>query len=354
MLLIYALPANAQEQDRTLQETLQMLSEDAAIKYINPVSSAFGANLNGGWFHRAPQAKKFSFNLEFGVVAMGSFFPDAAKSFDTRGSFRFRRSEAEKLTENIALPTNTKEALISEIVSKDFSVGIKGATVIGDSSNHIKIYFPGQDITFTDPNTHQQTTQNVGSKTIELPFGGFGNLANVKALPLGAPQLTLGTIYGTQATLRFLPKIKINDDLGDFSYFGYGLQHNPQVWLPVELPVDLAAGFYMQTLKIGDLFKTKTTSFGLNASKQFGWRMLNFTPYTGFMYENAKMNVKYDFLVDNPDGTQSNIPINFELEAENKMRLTLGFNIRLGIFNLNADYNFGKYKSVTAGLMIAI
>lgn len=354
VICFLTVPATAQE--RTLTETLQMLSEDAAIKYVNPISSAFGSNLNGGWFHRAPKPSKFSFNFELGVVAMGTFFPDAAKSFDTQGQFRFRRDEAEELIANVqwpvGTPTSTKEALIDKIITTDFTVGIKGATVIGDSSNHIKLYFPGQDITFTDPATGQHT-QNVGAKTIELPFGGFGNLANVSALPLFAPQLTFGTVMGTQVTFRFLPKMKINDDLGDFSYFGFGIQHNPEIWLPIVLPVNVAASFYTQTLKVGDLFKTKTFSFGLNASKQFGPRALNFTPYAGFMYESSKMNVSYDFIVDTPTG-QNTVPIDFELTGENKTRFTVGVNIRFLILNLNADYNIGKYNSATAGLMIAI
>jgi hypothetical protein len=54
-----------------------------------------------------------------------------------------------------------------------------------------------------------------------------GLLEDLPALPLFAPQLTVGTIYGTQASFRFVPTYDVTD-LGDFKYFGFGLQHNPK------------------------------------------------------------------------------------------------------------------------------
>jgi len=341
-------------QDRTLEETLQMLSGDAAGSYLKPISSAFGSNLNGGWFHRAPKPVKFGLNFEVGVVAMGSVFPTSAQSFDTNGKFRFRQAEAEDMVANIALPQNSKDALVEAIISKDFTVGIKGATIIGESTNHLKVYFPEQDVTFVDPNTSQTVTQTVAAYTYELPFGGFGDLAAVNVLPLVSPQLTIGTVMGTQVTLRFLPSVQLNDDLGEFKYLGFGIQHNPGAWLAIPLPVDLAGSFYHQTLTIGELFESNTNSFGLNASKQFGFRMLNVTPYAGFMLEQSVMTVTYDLVTDSPGGGQTTVPVKFDLTGENKSRLTLGLNLRLLLMNLNVDYNIGKYNSVTAGLMVAI
>jgi Family of unknown function (DUF6588) len=121
------------------------------------------------------------------------------------------------------------------------------------------------------------------------------------------------------------------------------------------LPLDVSAGFFTQTLKIGDIFKTKTTAFGLNASKQFGFDALNITPYAGFMLESSKMEVNYDFIVDRgPELDPIVQKVEFEIEGENTSRITLGLSIRFLIINLNADYNIGKYNNFSAGITIAI
>ena len=92
LVLAFSITQMAMAQQRTLEETLGILSADAAKKYLSPISSAFGSDLNGGWFHRAPEAKKFGFDLEIGFVVMGSFFPTEAQRFLTEGTFVFPKS----------------------------------------------------------------------------------------------------------------------------------------------------------------------------------------------------------------------------------------------------------------------
>jgi hypothetical protein len=70
-----------------LEDMLEDLSGTAAKEYVKPIVTAFGANLNSGWFHNAPKAKLFGVNVEFGVIAMASMFSEDDESFDTTGSF---------------------------------------------------------------------------------------------------------------------------------------------------------------------------------------------------------------------------------------------------------------------------
>jgi hypothetical protein len=344
--------------DETLKETLQTLSKDAARSYLSPISSAFGTDLNAGWFHRAPAAKMLGFTFELGFVGMGAYFPDEAKSFTKSGQFRFSTNEAVKLVLNDPNSSLTyddlngvQKAVVDEITKEYFDVEMSGPTIIGSDKDNIKIVFPKKEF------------QNVGGtgadytvveQNIELPVKGFKELANASFMPLMTTQFKIGTIAGTNVNFRWLPKVKLQDDLGYFSYFGFGIQHNPEVFLPQPLPLDLALGFFTQRMEIGDIFTTKTTSFGITASKQFGIRIFNVTPYAGFMFENADMEVRYDYMVDLPGGQQEIIPIKFQLEGENKTRLTLGVNFMLLIFNLNADYSIGQYNSFSAGIHFAI
>ena len=356
---VFSFSLLAQEDDKSLRQTLETLSEDAARSYLSPISSAFGTDLNAGWFHRVPKASIVGFTFEVGFVGMGAFFPDDSKSFTESGQFRFSEQEAIQLLRNDPNTTDTydqlnqiEQAVVDEITSEYFDVEISGATIIGDSKDYIKITFP--EHVFNDI-VGPGTSYTVAGQNIELPVAGFKELADISYMPLMSPQFKIGTVYGTDATFRWLPKVQLQDDLGTFEYFGFGLQHNPQVYLPDVVPFNYSVSFYTQTMNIGSLFTTKTTSFGINASKQFGIRVFNVTPYTGFMYETAKMEVEYDYIIQLPGGVEPEvIPINFELEGKNQTRLILGVNIMLLIFNLNADYNIGQYNSFSVGIHFAI
>jgi hypothetical protein len=352
-----ASPASAQDEDgEDLQEFLAGLSMDAASKYVAPIVSAFGMNLNGGWFHKAPSSKMFGFNLEVGLVGMATFYPKGEEylSFDTSGDFQFNSEQAGELVAGLGLPEDVEDALIHEIIGTEFTVGISGATVIGDPEDYIEISFSGADVTFIDPNTLLERTETVGAQLITLPIGGFEAISDLSFLPLAAPQLSLGTVFGTRVTFRYLPSITIDEELGKFKYFGFGIQHNPGVLLPAPLPFDVGVGFFTQTLEIGTLFKAKTTAFGLNASKKLGLGPISITPYAGFMLEKSNIDITYDFVLDEGTIDEQVIPIAFKLEGENRSRIVLGLSLRLLIFNINADYNIGKYNSVTVGVMFTI
>lgn len=377
VLLFAFVPATiAQENDdddKDLEEMLENLSRDAGSMYIAPIVSALGSDLNGGWFHKASCQKLFSLDLEFGLVAMGTFYQDTDKNFSTVGQFRFNRDQARGIIGDVSLEPGyemyrdlIEDALIEEIIAMDIVVGISGATIIGSSENNIKIEFRGQDITISNPlyglpGKEETITLSLDPKEIILPVAGFGDfLEEISFLPFAAPQISVGTVLGTRAVFRYIPATAIpgtdsNEDIGEFSWFGYGLQHNPAAWLPVSLPIDISAGFFKQTIKLGDLFQVKTTAFGFHASKRLGARFFNITPYAGYMIESSSMEFKYDFSVDVPGQIEPQEQrIELEFEGENRNRITLGLSLRLLLFNINADYNIGKYNSITVGLMLAI
>jgi len=353
--------ASAQDENgEDLKETLQRLSEDAAKSYVRPVVSAFGSNLNGGWFHKAPPAKIFSLDLELGLKGMGTFFPEDReyKHFSTSGKFQFNSEQAREIVLNtigLGLPQAEEDALVDQITDMEFTVGISGATIIGESDDYITINFSGGDITFTHPLGGTQT-ETVDPMVITLEgIGGLGDiLADISFLPFAAPQVGIGTILGTRAVFRYIPEIEIpgvdvTEDIGAFSWFGWGVQHNPGVFFPTPLPLDISVGFFKQTLKVGDIFEANTTAYGLTVSKQLGTGAFNITPYAGYLIEKSEMHFTYDFVVDDEE-----FEIDFTLEGENKSRITLGLSLRLLLFNINADYNIGNYNSITVGFMFAI
>ncbi|MCF7919908.1 MAG: hypothetical protein K9N06_08340 [Candidatus Cloacimonetes bacterium] len=335
-----------------LGDTLEQLSGTAAEAYVGPIVSGFGVDINGGWYHKAPATKILGFTLEVGVVVMATPLKDEDDHFNTSGNFYFNRQQAETIADGIDPDTYDPaiyDYIVDAIMEQQFTVGMSGPTIIGPSDEEIVIEFPDQPIDVVIPSVGTQTLDLPGT---EFPLGVGGILTDFNYMPLVAPQLKFGTIYGTRFTLRYLPTYEIQD-LGDIDYMGFGIQHNPKVWIPYPIPVDVGLAFFTQSLDIAGIMTTKSTSYGINVSKTFGLRMLSWTPYAGFMAENCKMEFKYDYILEydlvDPEVRQ----ISFELESPNSSRLTIGSNFRLGVFNLNFDYNIGTYNSMTAGFALA-
>ncbi len=343
-------------QAQSLDETLQKMAGSAVQGYVGPIVSGFGADLNGGWFHKAPASKMVGFDFEFGVIAMGTVFDDNNKQIPsgTGGDFSFDATQSNQIAKSISgynsLPAPYQSAIVNQISSQKFSVTLTGPTIIGPKTDTVKVIFPGQNITVNVGGTNH--TYNIPTNTINT--GVTGLLDNVKLVPLAAPQLSIGTFVGTQFTFRYLPEVQLSSDIGKLKYFGFGIQHNPAVWFANPLPIDLCASFFTQTLDVGSILTTKATAFGVNASKTFGPSLLSITPYAGFMLESSKMTFDYTSTLSTPNGGTQQIHVNLPLEGENKSRITLGLSIKILTFNINADYNIAKYNSVTGGVMIII
>lgn len=322
---------------QTLEETLQKITGNASKSYVAPISSAFGANLNSGWVHSAPKAKKFGFDLEFGFVAMATLFSDANKTFSSNGTFRFNSDQAELL-----IPSNItgseRTQIKNEILNTDFTVRISGPTIVGSKNDSIKILFPGAVI----------RGRTLEEKELILPVTGY--LEELPALPLIVPQVSFGTVFGTAVVLRYLPDIEINKDLGKVKYFGFGLQHNPTMWLPISLPLNVSVGYFTQKMEVGKIFSTSASMFGIFASKRFGPGALNIEPYAGFSLESSSIDVAYDVTYDTPTGGTTTSQIKYTLEGENSTRFTIGATLKLLLLGISVDYSIAKYNTVSASL----
>ncbi len=335
----------------SLDSTLQKMAGSAVQGYVAPVVSGFGADLNGGWFHKAPSAKMVGFDLEFGVVAMGALYNSSNRTISNgvNGLFSFDATQSATLAQSIPnydlLSPAQQLAIQNKIASTVFSVQLTGPTIVGSKSDSVKVKFPGQNIV-------------VNGQTFPIPdniitTGVTGYLGNLPALPLIAPQLSIGTIVGTQLTFRWLPAYQ-NADFGKLKFFGYGIQHNPGIWFPNPLPVDVCLSYFTETLDAGTILTTKASEYGINASKTFGPGLFSVTPYAGFMLESSTMTFNYTSTLSTPGGGTQQIQVNLPIKGDNKSRLTLGLSFKLAAININADYNFGTYNSATAGLMFTL
>jgi hypothetical protein len=344
-----ALAVSAQAQ--TMEETAAKLGTAAGKAYFAPIVSAFGSNLNGGWYHKAPPAKKFGFHVEAGAIMMGTLLSGGSKTFSTTGAFRLDSASAAGVASEFdttgfhGLGQRYRDSIASAIRRTDINVRFEGPTIIGSKDESLRYTVATDPLVIGKPG---------GDTTITLPasqdtINGASGLIDLALLPIAAPQITVGTLFGTNVTVRWLPEIQTTDEIGKVKFFGFGIQHNPGVWFNSGLPVDLGLSYFTQSLSVGTLFKAQTQAVGINVSKTLGWRFLNLTPYGGFQLEKSTFDFKYVRTVD-----EEEIPIKFSLEGDNKYRATAGLSVRLLAINLNADYNVGKYNSFTAGVMIGI
>jgi len=358
LLALVALPSFAQTngEDEGLESQVKKLAKDAAQAYVNPVISGFGVNLNSGWFHRAPWATKFGFDFEFGVVAMATVFQESNETFATAGDFKFDYDQADLLAQraiqqagNPPIP-NLQNDIRNNIMAQIFHVDFSGPTFVGKKTDSLRLTFPGKQITV---NT-QAGTQNFNVPSQAFTLGAAGT--ELPALPLVAPQLTIGTLFGTQFTFRYLPEIELSKEIGSLKYSGFGIQHNPMVWFGEDaLPFELALGYFTQSLKLGSLMEAKASAFGINTSIRLGWGFLNITPYAGFLIESSSLSFGYDYSYETGSlGQTVTDRITFDADGENNSRFTFGASVKILFVNVNADINLGKYKAISGGVMIII
>jgi hypothetical protein len=166
---------------------------------------------------------------------------------------------------------------------------------------------------------------------------------NLKYLPLAVPQLTVGSVFGTDLTTRLL-FTDTNEDIGRIRLLGFGLRHSINQYLP-GLPVDLAAGVYWQQFTVGDLISAANWL----GSVQTSYRASIFTFYGALGYERSVLDLDYTFT-----GTDGDTQVKFDLAGSNNIRFTAGLTFNLGPVKLNADYNFASQSVLSVGLGIGI
>jgi hypothetical protein len=279
--LALATPALAQ-----LEGNLGGLTAENAKGYLSPLPKALSGTLNSSIFQSAsiPVA---GFNFSVGVCAMGVVFDDDTRKYTPKDPPGFE-----------GVPP------------------IQAPTVIGD---------PGA-VTQTNPGN---------SLSISYPGG-----LDIDQFVLGVPQLTIGSVAGTKATVRWIAVDLGDSEIGSLNFFGVGAQHSLSRYFP-GLPVDLAAGVMYQSLKLGDddLVKCNALQFGINASKRYAV----LEPYAGLGFDTFSMESNYENDTTGDD-------LNVEFDTESNVHFTAGIQLRLPILRLFAEYNVAAENGAALGL----
>lgn len=329
---------------------LQQLAGDAAKGYLKPIISSLGSNLNQGWFNQSPRPIKLGVDLAASFYIVGTAYATGADEFSAGTSIYVDQQLANTLAASLAEqrgidPSDTvrfnpaRRQIAAQLVDKTFDVQVDGPTIIGSSDDNVKYTFSSDD-----PNLPAE----LRGQSAELPVTGQ-DLQGFVGLPLPVAQITVGTFYGTMATIRALPEVE------GMRFWGFGINHNPGVWREggnfLPFGINSSVNFAYSSLGYGDYIDFSAWNLGLMASRRIGFRMLNITPYVGVGMEHSTLSVSYT--TSYTDANDQPIKVSVEESGENLFRMTMGAGLRLGVLNFDAGYTMAKYPSGNFGMHLA-
>lgn len=311
-----------------LQSQMEQFGQQYGESYAGPMPEMFGAANNMGLYQDAKIAGGLGIDLYVGVSFMGALPTDASKVFS--GTYQF------DITDDMIPDDATGNAIKEYLILHP-----EEAIMEGNIDNAPTVF--GEDV----------------QKNLELEsvsdFGGIGHLNttikllqgyNLSVVPSFGPTIAVGTLFGTQAIFRYVPKVKVGD-MGDFEYFGWGLRHNFDQYIPVPLfPLNIAASFYTQSIKLGTIIDSRTLHFGVQTSLNI---LPIVTPYVGYQLEKTSMEFKYTYKYNDFDGVPIEIPVSFTNETDFSGRFLAGLSFRFLLLNINVDYSFAHYHAFSFG-----
>ncbi len=321
VLLIGVPPAQAQEQDE-LADVLRTLGREYADNYTQPVTDALGANMNAGLFRTAEVAGGGlvpGIDIYVGAAAMGALTAGSATSFGL----------SEDQIE-VTMDGGNTQTITIDYPDRDVP------TVFGEEN------FSGQaDIL-------DENGQKIGE--IGLPSG----LLDTRIAPLVVPQVGLGTVFGTDAQVRFLPDTDFGD-YGSVSMVGVSVRHSLSQYVPLA-PVNVAVQGTWQSLSLSGSEGSNNPSeivdasgWALNAQVSKSVPVLPITLYGGLQYERFGTDVEYVF--ETQAGTSS---ISFDQDASNRVRALGGVAFTLAVLRVNVDYALSANNTVSAGVGLTL
>lgn len=222
-----------------------------------------------------------------------------------------------------------------------------------------------------------------------LPEGG--NLNYIFAM---VPQIEIGSLYGTELLLRFIPPVDMGKIIGEFAFWGVGLKHSISQYFnegdePNQRYFDMAAQIvYQGTSLKNDIGVTNTKleanatmlDFNIQVSKYFEDII---DVYSGFSYSFIEISSKYVYYIpieiqwqlglidkysytepnfkptkpgDLPD-TQYNHPgdsapqtANVKL-SDKAIKWNIGLSRDIGPVTIFVDYTLSKINMLTGGIV---
>ncbi len=209
--------------------------------------------------------------------------------------------------------------------------------------NYININLPDKSKTFGWEGSPVPTVFGNSSPPQGTIAGTGLSLVEVPQL-----QLNLGLTADIELMLRTWPVIEV-PELGGIRLSGLGIKYGlSDLVSSAEFPIDLSVQVTYHLMSLSNWVDAGTFAMNIHSSKEIPGLPLGI--YTGLGYEVTSMTMRTDDL----EGIGNFGVGDVKLNGQNGLRYIIGANLRLWIFNINADYEFGFYNAFTAGLKIIL
>jgi hypothetical protein len=290
-----SMPASPARGDGAVQNQVSVYTGANAVGYLQPLTNAFGAAINSSFGYSA-FIPRTGTHLSLEAPVMGVMFEDGERTFRAVSEAGFQPATA------VTAPT---------VVGSGQSVTVPGA---GGTS----FAFPGG-----------------------LALNSFG---------LAVPQVRLSSWKETEAVVRWVAFETGDADIGDIELFGIGGRHSLSQYAPGQPVCDLTIGSLWQTLEVGKsasgepFCTTDALLIQVQASKRANAGFIIFEPYAAVAWERLDVNLSYD--------DANGDPLIITMEADNRVRFTVGAGFDFVAGHVWGDYSFSNTGTFSFGLAL--
>jgi hypothetical protein len=205
-----------------------------------------------------------------------------------------------------------------------------------------------------------------------LPPGG-----NIDYIFAGTPQIEIGSLFGTEALIRYIPEINMGTEIGNFTFWGFGLKHSLSQYFKDSRgrePFHLALQGVYQGTKLNNTIgftkaKMKSDAVFWNVNLNASYELADIVEiYGGVAYENIGIKTSYTYTLGveqqvllgllepgfkeptpgYPGDTKPQTS-NLSIFDEN-FKFVIGLNKKFWNFEVFADYNISQFNIFTAGI----
>lgn len=361
------------------------------LNFLQPVVKVVNSTSNVGFYYDAKipfQVKKPYF--KFTIQTMYGITPESEKSYIPK--MPTRQFNPDDIQEFIKIDLNGLKidtaGLVHYLFLNMMYDGVYGnnkgliivpqsaSTALGNKSTAFELRKSALD-TLLKAHPMYEYLKNLGlASTLENAIQSFpdnfilaqgGNINHIFA---GVPQLVIGSLYGTELLVRYIPEINLGSMIGDFGFWGLGINHNLTNYLfshlPGKSPFDGTLQLIYQSTQLENTVgvtnaklkaEAEMLNFNLHLSKNLG---NYFNVYAGASYEKINIQTSYKYalpievqwqlkLLEWPHysptpgypGDQNPQTALVKLH-DSQFKFTIGLSAEFYNFILASDFNFSK------------
>lgn len=344
LLVCIGLCVPRQGNAQALQTNLGEVGAAYARPYLQPVVNVLGSNLNASLFHpSSPGTNLFAPRAVAGIRAFATVIPIPRLRFDATFQDTLNLG---LLYEGVEYTAPVPATFIVE----------DAPTLFGGEPGLVRVVVQ-EDIAITQADGSVETI----AVDTTLTLNSIAGLLKTDIGLGGIPQLGIGTFYGFDLMVRWVPRVS-HVDYGSVTMRGGGIRFNLRPFLKM-LPFDVAVYAARQRLEAEDdagagFVTARLAAEGLSISRTTGvWRA-----YGTIQRERTAVDLSYTYdPADLLAGTLDEVPVDIEpvtvgmhMDGFNRTRYAAGFSLTVRPLSIHGEYSYVGWHVLTAGMSLLV